>query len=76
MIGVCRVAGSYWQANAELGMSGLAPDEPLDPPRELRERATRVRRYAQSLLNDEASPRLLAYADELDALAEAAEAGN
>jgi hypothetical protein len=57
-------------------MSGLAPDEPLDPPRELRERATRVRRYAQSLLNDEASPRLLAYADELDALAEAAEAGN
>jgi hypothetical protein len=56
-------------------MPGLASDEPIDSPKELRERAARVRRYAQSF-NDVASPRLLAYADELDALAKTAEDGH
>ena len=54
-------------------MPGLAPGDPIDRPTELRARAARARNYAQFLINDSASPRLLAYADELDALAKAAD---
>ena len=46
-----------------------------DRPDILRERATRARLYARTLMLDAAGPPLLAYADELDALATAVEAG-
>ena len=41
-----------------------------DPPNKLRERAGRARLHAIALIMDDASPRLLAYANELDALAD------
>ena len=46
-----------------------------DRPDILRERAARARQHARTLLLDAAVPRLLAYADELDALAATIEAG-
>ena len=51
------------------------PTGPTESPLELRARAVRVRRHARDLLFDEAVPRLLAFADELDARADAIERG-
>jgi hypothetical protein len=44
-----------------------------DQPDELRERAARVRQHAATFMHDSVGPKLLAYADELDALAKAIE---
>jgi hypothetical protein len=48
---------------------------PVQTPLELRARAARVRRHARNLLSDEAVPRLLAFAEELDDRAKAIERG-
>lgn len=51
------------------------PTGPTQSPLELRARAALVRRHARNLLFDEAVPRLRAFAEELDARAEAIERG-
>jgi hypothetical protein len=48
---------------------------PTQTPPELRAFAARVRRHARNLLSDEAVPRLLAFAEELEARAKAIERG-
>ena len=65
------------------GSAGTPPDQIMGaavPPSdaqsaaELRARAARVRQLARTFENDEAAPRLRAYADELDKRAHALEA--
>lgn len=51
------------------------PASPVRTPLELRALAVRARRHARDLLFDEAVPKLLAFADELDARADAIERG-
>ncbi len=46
-------------------------DKPAETPAELHIRAARARRFALALFYDEAAPRLLALADELEARANA-----
>ena len=49
------------------------PNSRTEISTELRARAARTRRYARTLVLDEAGPKLLALADELDARADAME---
>ena len=73
----CQVA--FWKKNPGRTIMDTAdappPTRPPQTPPELRAFAARVRRHARNLLSDEAVPRLLAFAEELDARADAIEHG-